>query len=363
MNEKAEVDKALEPKLTNEQLKHMYTYMLMARRADERFLNLQRQGRIGTFPQTTGHEAISMGASMALKKTDWHVPAYRELAGMLHRGWTLVDQLLLWAGYEQGQSPPNGVNDLPICVPIASQLLHAAGIGMAMNIKGDKHAVLTYLGDGATSEGDCHEAFNFASVFKAPVVFVCNNNQWAISVPLSRQMGCETVAQKAIAYGMPGIRVDGNDVLAIYAACNEALERARSGGGPTLIECLTFRIVAHTTADDPKKYQKEEIRKEWAAKEPLIRFAKYLRDKGILSDEVQKQIDEEIESTIREAIAKMDEKIKTDELANPLYTFDYLYAEVPPFLQKQRNELARYLGKDEKSSSGAKPNHAHAGSH
>ncbi len=339
----------------------MYRVMLLARRSDERFLNLQRQGRIGTFPQTSGHEAMSMGAVMAIGKGDWHVPAFRELAAMLHRGWALETILLLWAGYEQGASPPVGVNDLPICVPVSSQLLHAAGIGMAMNIKGDKNVVLTYFGDGAASEGDCHEAMNFASVFNAPVVFLCENNQWAISVPLSRQMKCETVAQRAIAYGMPGIRVDGNDVLAVYAACKEAVERARAGGGPTLVECVTYRYTPHTTADDPKKYQTPEVREAWAKKEPLIRYSKYLREKGYLNDEVQKKLDDEIESTIKDAIQKMDVLVQTDECANPLHMFDYLYAEKPEFLVEQQKELAKILNMEIAPQVKGNPNKTPAG--
>jgi pyruvate dehydrogenase E1 component alpha subunit len=179
LDEKGNVDKELEPKIPAEELKDWYRWMLMARRVDERLLKLQRQGRIGTFPQSTGHEAISLGSIVAIKKpTDWFVPAYRELAGFLYRGWSLETILLYWCGLEEGASPPEGVNDLPICVPIASQLLHAAGLGIANQIRGDKNVVMTYFGDGASSEGDTHEAMNFASVFKAPVVFICLNNQY-----------------------------------------------------------------------------------------------------------------------------------------------------------------------------------------
>src|SRR5579885_1131472 len=272
LDENANLDKKLEPEIPAETLKTMYRYMLMGRRTDERMLKMQRQGRLGTFPQSAGHEAISMGSIVNINRDDWHVPAYRELAGMLYRGWPIENIILFWNGFEEGTRPPEGVNDLPVCVPIASQLPHAAGIGMAMNIRGDKKVVLTYFGDGAASEGDCHEALNFASVFKAPVVFICLNNQYAISVPLTRQMNCETVAQRAIAYGIPGIRVDGNDVLAVYAATKEAVARARAGEGPTLIEGLTYRVTPHTTADDPKRYRSDAECDEWMKKEPLIRF-------------------------------------------------------------------------------------------
>lgn len=343
LDESGKVDKELEPKLSPEVLKKMYKYMLLARRGDERMLNLQRQGRIGTFPQSSGHEAVSVGSVFAIKDSDWHVPAYREFAGMLYRGWPLETLLLYWGGFEEGARPPEGVNDLPYCVPVASQLLHAAGIGMAMNIKEDKKVVLTYFGDGSSSEGDFHEGLNFASVFQAPVVFVCQNNQYAISVPLSRQMKCETVAQRAVAYGIPGIRVDGNDVLAVYVAAAEAVERARSGGGPTLIEGLTYRMTPHTTSDDPKRYRPEEEAKEWANKDSLIRFTKYLADKGIMDEAARKKIEEEVEQEIKEAVKKFEELATSEELLNPLSMFDYMYADTPKFLEQQREELKQHL--------------------
>lgn len=199
LDEDGNVDKALEPKIDKDTLKTMLRYMLLARRTDERMLLMQRQGRCGTFPQSSGHEAISMGSAIHLQKEDWHIPAYRELAGLLYRGWTIEQTLLYWNGFEEGARPPEGVNDLPVCVPIASQLLHAAGIGMGMRIKDQNNIVMTYFGDGASSEGDCHEALNFAAVYQAPVVFVCLNNQYAISVPLAKQMKNETIAQRAIA--------------------------------------------------------------------------------------------------------------------------------------------------------------------
>lgn len=345
LDENGEVDKELEPNIPAEELKSWFRWMLMARRVDERLVKLQRQGRIGTFPQSTGHEAISLGSIVAIEKGDWFVPAYRELAGFLYRGWTLETVLLYWSGLEEGAVPPEGVNDLPICVPVASQLLHAAGIGMANNVKGEKKVVVTYFGDGASSEGDCHEALNFASVFKAPVIFCCLNNQFAISVPLSRQMACDTVAQRAVAYGMPGIRVDGNDVLGVYVASKEAADRARAGGGPTLIEGLTYRYTPHTTSDDPNRYRKEEDAKMWAAKEPLIRFKKYLEKKGVLNEKVVAEIEQEIEDRIQEAIKNVERMVKEAPYNDPLVMFDYLYADMPPQLQEQRDELARHLGR------------------
>ncbi len=343
LDENAQIDKQLEPILSTADLKRMYHFMLLARRADERMLKLQRQGRIGTFPQSLGHEAISVGAASAIGSSDWHVPAYREFSGMLLRGWPLETLLLYWGGFEEGARPPDGVNDLPYCVPVASQLLHATGIGMAMKIAGDKKVVLTFFGDGSSSEGDFHEALNFASVFQAPVIFVCQNNQFAISVPLSRQMHCATLAQRAVSYGIPGIRVDGNDILAVYAATKEAVDRARQGLGPTLIEGLTYRTTAHTTSDDPKKYRSPEEEQLWSSRDALIRFRRYLADRGIMDESARISLEAEIEQEIKEAVRKFEEAAGDKELLNPLHMFDYLYAETPEFLERQRNELQQFL--------------------
>jgi pyruvate dehydrogenase E1 component alpha subunit len=357
LDENAEVDSALEPKLSKDELKTIYRYMLLARRADERMVMMQRQGRMGTFPQSSGHEAISIGGALAIKDSDWHVPAYREMAGMLYRGWKLENVFLYWNGFEEGAKVPDGVNDLPMCVPIATQLLHATGIGMAINIRKERQVVLTFFGDGASSEGDCHEAMNFAAVFQAPVVFICLNNQYAISVPLSRQMHNETIAQRAIAYGMPGIKVDGNDALAVYVAAKEAVDLARSGGGPSLIEALTYRWTPHTTADDPKKYRSEEEFKLWNAREPLARFRKYLLKKNVMTEEDYVALDAELDNQIKTAFQNAEALSKTDELTDPLNMFDYLYQDIPPVLQTQRAELASHLerkknkGKTNKSGS------------
>jgi pyruvate dehydrogenase E1 component alpha subunit len=343
LDEHGHVDSKLEPQLTPEQLKEMYWFMLLSRRADERMLNLQRQGRLGTFPQSSGHEAISIGSAFVLNKQDWHVPAYREQAGCLYRGWPLVQFLLYWGGYEEGARIADGVNDLPICVPVATQLLHATGLGMAMNVRKDKHVVMTYFGDGASSEGDCHEALNFASVFAAPVVFICLNNQYAISVPLERQMKCKTVAQRAIAYGMPGIRVDGNDVLAVYVAAKEAVDRARKGLGPTLIEGLTYRLTPHTTSDDPRRYRSSEEEALWAKRDPLIRLRQYLLAKKSFKEKDFADMDLKATEEINTAIQQFEELASTPKLNEPLRMFDHLYASMPEFLAEQKAELANFL--------------------
>jgi pyruvate dehydrogenase E1 component alpha subunit len=351
LDEHAKLDEKLEPPLSNADLKTMFRYMLLARRTDERMLMMQRQGRLGTFPQSSGHEAISMGSMFTINKEDWVVPAYRELAGMLYRGWPIETIMLYWNGFEEGAKVPEGVNDTPMCVPVASQLLHAAGIGMAMNIKKEKNVVLTYFGDGSSSEGDAHEALNFAAVFQAPVVFICLNNQYAISVPIKKQMRAETIAQRAIGYGMPGIRVDGNDVLSVYTATKEAVERARRGEGPSLIECLTYRTTPHTTADDPKRYRSEEEGQMWLKREPLKRLAIYLEKKGALSAAERNTMEEEIDAEIKSAVQRAEVLAKSEELLNPLNMFNYMYAEMPQNLIEQRDELSAYLQRNKKAKS------------
>src|SRR5438874_6236973 len=252
------LDAALEPKLSPGELRSLHRAVVLGRRFDERMVRLQRQGRIGTFAPIKGQEASQMGSIFTLRATDWMVPSFRETAAMIWRGWPIEKMLLLFAGYLEGSQPAPDQRDLPITIPVATQLPHAVGLAYAAQYRGDDAVVMAYCGDGATSEGDFHEALNFAGVWHVPIVFVCQNNQWAISVPLKKQTHSKTLAQKALAYGFPGIQVDGNDVLAVYAASREAVDRARAGGGPTLVECVTYSLGVHTTADDPTKYRSEE---------------------------------------------------------------------------------------------------------
>ena len=213
------LDSSLEPDIPGEDLKRLYRAMLLGRRLDERMIRLQRQGRIGTFAPIKGQEASQVGAAFTLRPSDWMVPSFRETAAMLWRGWPIEKLLLLYAGYLEGGQPAPGQNDLPITIPVATQLPHAVGLAYAAQYRGDDVVVMAFCGDGATSEGDFHEALNFAGVWHVPVVFVVQNNQWAISVPLKKQTHSRTIAQKALAYGLPGLQVDGNDVVAVYAAC------------------------------------------------------------------------------------------------------------------------------------------------
>jgi pyruvate dehydrogenase E1 component alpha subunit len=341
LNEKGEVDPDLEPDLPDELLLKLHRAMVFSRRFDERLLILQRQGRIGTFPPITGQEASQLGAVAALRQSDWLVPSFREAPAEVWKGRSLESILLYLAGYNEGVSIAPDQNVLPISVPVASQILHAVGIGYGIRYRQKDDVVMTFFGDGATSEGDFHEGLNFAAVFQTPVVFVCQNNHWAISVPLSRQTRTKTLAQKAVAYGMPGIRVDGNDILAVYVAAGEAVGRARKGEGPTLIECVTYRLMMHTTADDPKRYRSEEEVDAWKAKDPVVRFQQYLVQKGILDASQIERMESDIQNEIRAAIDSAEASAKT--LGDPLDMFDHAYAQMPEHLISQRNDLKALL--------------------
>src|SRR5437016_1623158 len=326
------LDAALEPKLSPGELRSLHRAMVLARRFDERMVRLQRQGRIGTFAPIKGQEASQLVSVFTLRRTDWMVPSFRETAAMIWRGWPIEKILLFFAGYVEGGQPAPDQHDLPITVPVATQLPHAVGLAYAAQYRGDDAVVMAYFGDGATSEGDFREALNFAGVWHVPVVFVCQNNQWAISVPLKKQTHSKTIAQKALAYGLPGIQVDGNDVLAVYTAAREAVERARAGEGPTLIECVTYRLGVHTTADDPTKYRSAEEVAEWERKDPLTRFGAYLQKRNLLEEGLPERVDDEIAEAIR--------RFEATPPANPLTMFDHVYAELPPDLRAQRDEAA-----------------------
>ena len=338
LNEKGELDKNLEPDIPEDVLLKLYRTMLLSRKFDERLLNLQRQGRIGTFPPISGQEAAHLGAAAVLRSSDWFVPAFRETAAEIWRGRCLESVILYNNGFNEGGIIPENRNDLPISVPVGSQIIHAVGLGWAAKYRQRDDVVMTFFGDGATSQGDFHEGLNFAGVFQTPVVFVCQNNHWAISVPRSKQTRSKTLAQKAVAYGMPGIQVDGNDLLAVYAAAKEAAERARSGGGPTLIECVTYRLTVHTTADDPKRYRTDEEVEQWKKRDPLPRFQKYLVDKKLLSEDKIAGIESEVMEEIQTAIDRAEEDMK--KLGDPMDMFEHAFAEMPPYLREQKEMLA-----------------------
>jgi pyruvate dehydrogenase E1 component alpha subunit len=281
---------------------------------------------------------------MALDDGDWLVWAFRELAGLLWRGVPLLNHYLYWMGNEEGSNYPAGVNVTPATVPVASQLPIAVGIAQASALRRERKIVLGFCGDGATSEGEFHEALNVAGVLRSPNVFVIQNNQWAISVPRSRQTAAPTLAQKACAYGFKGILVDGNDILAMYAATREAAERARRGEGPTLIEAYTYRLGNHTTSDDARKYRPEAEAGEWEARDPLIRLKAYLRSKGLLDDAKDEAIWNEARAAVESEVAKA-ESFPRPSLED---AFRYTYAEMPAELRSSMDRLRNELQGGEK---------------
>jgi pyruvate dehydrogenase E1 component alpha subunit len=341
LDEHGKVDPTLEPQIAPAIHRQMLRAMLLGRRFDERMLDLQRQGRIGTFPPIKGQEAAHIGSVIQLRDDDWLVPSFRETAAEIMRGRSLESILAYYNGFNEGMIIPPAQRDLPMAIPVASQILHGVGLAWAAKYRQTDEVVMTFFGDGATSEGDFHEGLNCAAVYQSPVIFICQNNQWAISVPFKKQTHTRTIAQKALAYGMPGIRVDGNDILAVYLAAREAIARARNGDGPTLIECVTYRLMMHTTADDPKRYRSDEEVALWQQKEPLIRYQRYLADKGIVSEAEFQTLENEIKQTIQAAVEHAEQQMA--EFSDPFAMFDHLYAELPPHLQRQRQELQKEL--------------------
>jgi 2-oxoisovalerate dehydrogenase E1 component alpha subunit len=314
--------------------RRLYRAMVFARAYDRKGASLQKQGRLATYAPFEGQEAAQVGSAAALQPDDWMVPTYRDAAAMWMQGYPLE---LLFAGRtgdERGGSPPDHVPVLPPSITVGGHMVHAVGLAWASKNFKDGRVALTYFGDGATSEGDFHEAMNFAAVFETPCVFFCQNNGWAISLPRESQTRSETIAQKAIAYGMPGFQVDGNDLFAVYQMTLEALERARSGGGPTLIEAVTYRIGPHTTADDPGRYRSPEEGLEWARRDPLERVRLFLSERGVWSDVWQAQIE-------NEAAIEIDRAIELAEQM-PAYTardiFDAMFEEPTVSLRRQQSE-------------------------
>jgi pyruvate dehydrogenase E1 component alpha subunit len=325
------------PILTDEQVIHLYEQMSICRKLDETAFKLQRSGRMGTYPQNKGQEANAVGSALAMKKgNDWIVPCYRENAAMFMHGLPYHYILLHWMGDERGNQIPEGVNVTPISVPIGTHMMHATGIAWAFKLRGETdRAAITYFGDGATSEGDFHGAMNFASTLKVPVVFYCQNNQWAISVPRSQQMASPTVAQKALAYEMPTVRVDGNDIFATYLATKQARDRAVAGEGPSFIEGVTYRLADHTTADDAKRYRDPAEVEAWMARDPLIRTRKYLESRKAWDDAKQATLDQRAATITNEIVAAADgiQAPHTNDF------FDYMFAEIPEDLRRQRDTL------------------------
>jgi len=337
LDETGQVRPDLEPALSDEDLKKIYRLMALTRAADFKALKLQRQGRLGTFAPSLGHEACQVGSAFAVRPGDWVFPYFRDLGMYLTLGLPLKNYYLYWIGHEESMRIPAGLNIFTISVPVGSHLPHAVGCAMAMQYRKEQAAVLAYFGDGATSEGDFNEALNFAGVGRTPNVFICFNNQYAISTPVAKQTASKTIAQKAVAFGFKGVRVDGNDVLAMYAATKEALEKARSGHGPTLIEAFTYRLGNHTTSDDASKYRAPDEVEAWARKDPIQRFRIYLKNKGLWDDAFENTVQEEAEKLVNKAIHEAEKTPPPGPEDIFLYTYETLTSDLEEQLAELKN--------------------------
>jgi len=333
------VDSTLEPKIPDETLLDLYRKMVEIRAFDEIAVKLQRQGRLGTYPQILGQEATQVAPALCLKPKDWLIPTYRGQGAYYARGMKLRYSLLYWGGDDRGVHFPEGNNDVLFAIPVGSHLTEVVGIAWAIKLRKDPSVALTYLGDGTSSKGDFHEALTFAGQFKAPAIFIIENNHWAISVPREGQAACETLAQKAWGYGAYGLQVDGNDALAVYKAVSEAVERARKGEGPTVLECETYRMGHHTTADDATRYRDSMELETWKKKDPILRFKKYLESKKLWDDSKEATL-------LKDTAAMLQAEIEAYEKTpppNPLNMFSDNYAAAPWALIEQRKELEEIL--------------------
>ncbi|HHL38920.1 MAG TPA: pyruvate dehydrogenase (acetyl-transferring) E1 component subunit alpha [Deltaproteobacteria bacterium] len=313
-------------------VREFFSKIILARTFNSRALSLQREGRIGTYASIFGQEASQIGTALTFEKDDWIFPTFRESGVYVALGHPISALFNYWKGDERGMSPPQGLNIFPMSIPVGTQIPHIAGAAMALRIKGADAAAAGYFGDGGTSKGDFHEGLNFAGVYNLPAVFLCQNNQFAISIPRTQQTAAETMAQKAIAYGFEGVQVDGNDVFAVYKATRDALEKARSGRGPTLIECFTYRLDDHTTADDASRYRDESEVAAWQGREPLIRLRAYMKGRGLWSEEYERQVTGEAERTVDAAI----EEAESAAPPEPADMVRHTYGELTP---RQINEL------------------------
>jgi pyruvate dehydrogenase E1 component alpha subunit len=328
-----------ETTLSEDDLLELHRWLVLLRTYDERSVVYHRQGRIGTYAIFWNHEAMQAGSVFALDREDWIFPSYRESAIGLLRGMPASTVLSWWRGHPAGWWNPADWNVASICVPIGTHVPHAAGLAWGKKLRGEPACAIAYFGDGATSEGAFHEGANFAAVMRAPLVLFCNNNQWAISTPLSAQTAAETLADKAAGYGMPGVRVDGCDVLAVYEATREAMARARAGEGPTFIEAVTYRTAPHATADDPSVYIDAARVEEEKRRECLGRYEAYLRRVGLLSDEAADAVRAQAADLMREGIAAAE----AEPPADPGLVFSRAYVDPPASLEDDLAELRRVL--------------------
>src|SRR3989344_192175 len=335
LDENGNCDETLMPNLSNDEIKKLYEMLVLVRVFDQKAFNMQRQGRLGTYIQFKGQEACQVGSAMALQDSDWVFPMYRNSGLLIARKHPIVQILQYWNGDEYGMKAPSNVNNFPIAIPVGTQMIHAAGAAWAAKLKGTKDVAITYFGEGATSKGDFHEAMNFAGVYDAPCIFFCENNQFAISVPRSKQTHAETIAQKAIAYGFEGIQIDGMDVFAVYKATKDAVEKARLGKGPTLIEAFTYRMCDHSTSDDASRYRSKEELDMWMKKDPVDRLEKYMRKKGLLDDAYKAKVLENSQQVIEKAVTEFEKLTPPD--AKDMFTF--VYAEMTPQQKEEMDEL------------------------
>jgi len=326
--------------LTPNDLLALYHDLVLLRTYDERSVVYHRQGRIGTYAIFWNHEAMQVGSAFALEQRDWIFPSYRESAIGLLRGMPVSTVLSWWRGHPAGWWNPEDHNVASICVPIATHVPHAVGLAWGSRLKGEDRVAIAYFGDGATSEGAFHEGATFAGVMKAPAILFCNNNQWAISTPLEAQTAAPTLADKAIGYGIPGVRVDGGDVLAVYDATREAVARARSGEGPTFIEAVTYRAAPHATADDPSSYIDAERVEEEKENECVGRYERYLLRTGVITETRVDEIKQAALEVMRSGIAEAEAEPPPD----PALVFEHAYADPPPSLADDLSELRRILG-------------------
>jgi pyruvate dehydrogenase E1 component alpha subunit len=327
------------PDLPNEKIVTAYKDMLFARSADMQTVSYQRQGRIYTYPPNYGQEAIAIAAGQVMRKEDWMVPAFRELGALLAKGVSLKEVFLYFMGYEDGSIYKDAHHVLPMSVPIASQLLHGVGIGYEIKYRKKDEVVFAFVGDGGTSEGDFHEAVNFAGVWNVPVIFIVQNNQYGISTPFRMQTASDGIAIKSVAYGVRGIQVDGNDYFAMYAALTEAAKQAREGNGPTLIEAVTYRKGAHTTSDDPTKYRTKEEEMEWDKTDPLTRLKKYLKSKKLFTDKEEDKLAEQYKKEVERQFVEAENygPYPVEDV------FQYHYEDMPGDLAAQKNDYERFL--------------------
>ena len=303
-----------------------YQTLKRARFFDERAVTLQRQGKLGVYPPCYGQEAAQVGSALALESTDWIAPSYRENAAALTHGLTMKQLVLFWRAHPAGWRFPDDLRLLPFYIPIATQIPQAVGVAQAGKLQGENWISMTYIGDGGTSEGDFHEGLNFAAVFDAPVIFVVQNNGWAISVPTSKQMKNTCIADRAAGYGMPGVVVDGNDLVAVWKVSQDAVARARAGEGPTLIEALTYRIAPHTTSDDPSRYRDEAEAESWRKKDPVSRMQTLLNNKGLWNDEQEKELEQALKDELAEAVREADAVPEPDAWE----IVEHVFAEMTP---------------------------------